>query len=124
MAKSDTSQDLDQGLELPCGAAAASDPRKSGMGRIRRRLGRCAAGISTGALGITVAAMAVAQSGGNFKTAPMPPEAEGEAAAASDGIDMILGIPVNTIFFIAAGVIALFWFTLGGGRKPKVSRNS
>jgi len=36
---------------------------------------------------------------------------------------MILGVPVNTIFFVAAGVIAVLWFTLGGGRKPKVTRN-
>jgi len=96
------------------------------MQRMRGRLGQCAAGISTTALGITVAAMAAAQSGGNFKAAPKSAEAaaaEAEAAAASDSIDMIFGIPVNTLFFVAAGVIAVFWFTLGGGRKPKVSRN-
>jgi hypothetical protein len=88
---------------------------------MRGRLGRCAAGISTFALGITVAAMTVAHAGGNFKAAPKSAEAEAaEAAAASD---MILGIPVNTIFFVAAGVVAVLWFTFGGGRKPKVTRN-
>ena len=36
---------------------------------------------------------------------------------------MILGVPANTIFFVTAGVLALLWFTLGGGRKPKVTRD-
>jgi len=91
---------------------------------MHRRLGRCAAGISTCALGVSVAAMAMAQSGKTFKAAPMPAEAEAEAAAAESAMpDVILGIPVNTIFFVAAGVIALFWFTFGGGRKAKVTRN-
>jgi hypothetical protein len=91
---------------------------------MRGRLGQCAAGISTAALGITVAAMAMAQSRAGFQTAPKSAEAEAaEAEAASAMPDAILGIPVNTMFFVAAGVIALFWFTLGGGRKPKVSRN-
>ncbi len=115
MARSDTTQDL----ELAGEAVAGNAPRTSSMQRMRGRLGRCAAGISTGALGITVAAMAVAQSGGNFKAAPKSAEAE----AAAGMPDMILGIPVNTLFFVAAGVIAVLWFTLGGGRKAKVSRN-
>jgi hypothetical protein len=93
------------------------------MQRMRGRLGQCAAGISTAALGISVAAMAAAQSGRNFKAAPKAPESEAELAAASDSADMILGFPVNTLFFIAAGVVAVFWFTLGGGRKPKVTRS-
>jgi len=91
------------------------------MQQMRGRLGQCAAGISTCALGLTVAAMAAAQSGKNFKVAPKAPDAEAEAAASTT--DMILGVPVNTIFFVAAGVIAVAWFTLGGGRKPKVTRN-
>ncbi len=91
---------------------------------MRGRLGQCAAGISTCALGITVAAMAAAQSGKNFKAAPKSAEAEAaDAAAAAAAPDMILGIPVNTLFFVAAGVIAVLWFTLGGGRKPKVTRS-
>ncbi len=120
MARSDTTQDL----ELAGEAVAGNAPRTSRMQRMRGRLGRCAAGISTGALGITVAAMAVAQSGGNFKAAPKSAEAEAVDAAAAAGMpDMILGIHVNTLFFVAAGVIAVLWFTLGGGRKAKVSRN-
>ncbi len=105
MARSDTTQEF----EL---AGAGRVPRKSAMGRMRGRLGRCAAGISAAALGITVAAMAAAQTGGSFQAAPLPAEAE----AAAEGTDAILGVPVNTLFFVAAGVIALFWFTLGGGR--------
>jgi len=89
---------------------------------MRGRLGQCAVGISTAALAISVAAMAAAQSGKTFKTAPKAPESEAEIAAASDSADMILGFPANTLFFIAAGVVAVFWFTLGGGRKPKVTR--
>ena len=130
MARSDTTQDL----ELAGEAVAGNAPRTSRMQRMRGRLGRCAAGISTGALGITVAAMAVAQqqnifekpTKGRFQAAPKPPEAGAEAAeaeAASVMPDAILGIPVNTLFFVAAGVIAVLWFTLGGGRKAKVSRN-
>ncbi len=57
MARSDTTQDL----ELAGEAVAGNAPRKSSMQRMRGRLGQCAAGISTGALGITVAAMAAAQ---------------------------------------------------------------
>jgi len=92
------------------------------MQRMRGRLGQCAAGISTTALGIAVAAMAAAQSGKSFKVAPKSAETEAaEAAAEAAAPDMILGIQVNTIFFIAAGVIAVFWFTLGGGRKAKVT---
>ena len=93
--------------------------RETRLQRISGRVGRCAADVSTCALGITVASMVTAQnafgqtSGGRFQAAPKAPDA--------DATDMILGIPVNTIFFVAAGVIALFWFTLGGGRKPKVT---
>lgn len=119
MAESDTTQDL----KLAGAAAAPRVPRKSAMRRLGGRLGQGAAGISAFALGLAVAAMAAAQSGGNFQTAPKSAATEAaEATAAAAAPDMILGIEVNTIFFIAAGVIAVFWFTLGGGRKPKVSR--
>jgi hypothetical protein len=91
------------------------------MQRTRGRLGQCAAGISTTALGITVAAMSAAQAGRNVKAAPK--SAEAEAAEAAAATDMILGIQVNTLFFVAAGVVAVLWFTLGGGRKPKVTKN-
>jgi hypothetical protein len=99
---------------------------------MRGRLGQCAAGISACALGITVAAMAAAQqqniyekpAKGRFLAAPKSAEAEAAEAAAAAGMpDVILGIPVNTLFFVAAGVIAVLWFTLGGGRKAKVNRN-
>jgi hypothetical protein len=102
------------------------------MQRIRWRLGQWAAGISTCALGISVAAMAAAQqqniyeepTKAQFQVAPKSAEAEAAEAAAAAGMpDVILGIPVNTMFFVAAGVITVFWFTLGGGRKPKVSRS-
>jgi len=91
-------------------------------------LGRCVAGVSTFTLGITVAAMAMAQQQNiymesekaRFQAAPKAPGAEsGDAAAGS--VEMILGVPVNTIFFIAVAVIAVLWFTLGGGRKAKVT---
>jgi hypothetical protein len=102
------------------------------MQRIRGRLGQWAAGISTCALGISVAAMAAAQqqniyekpTKAQFQVAPKSAEAEAAEAAAAAGMpDVILGIPVNTMFFVAAAVITVFWFTLGGGRKPKVSRS-
>jgi hypothetical protein len=91
------------------------------VGGVRRLAVRCAAGISTFVLGITVIAMSEAQAAKTFKTAPKSAEAEAEAAGV--GVpDVILGVEANTLFFIAAGVVALFWFTLGGGRKPKISR--
>lgn len=116
MARSDTTQDVELTVagNAQCNASAQ---------RMRGWLGRCAAGISTCVLGIAVAATAAAQSGGNFKMAPKSAEAEAaDAAAASVMPDAILGVPVNTLFFVAAGVLAVLWFTLGGGRKPKFSR--
>lgn len=54
-----------------------------------------------------------------FKSAPKAAEDGG----AAEGPDTILGlIHVNTAFFIAIGVIALYWFLFGGGRKPKIGR--
>lgn len=44
-----------------------------------------------------------------------------ELAAEKDAqADYILGIHVNTLFFIGAGVAAVLWFTIGGGRKAKL----
>lgn len=82
------------------------------------KAGRCAAAVSNFALGVTVAA--VAHAAGNFKAAPKPPEA---AAAAESEPTMILGYDANTLFFVAAGAIAVFWFTVGGGRKPKLNKD-
>ena len=97
--------------------------------RLSRQLGKCAAGVSTFTLGISVAVIAMAQqqnifekpAKGRFQTAPKSPDAELDPQAAAQAGDMILGIPANTIFYIVAGVIALFWFTMGGGRKAKVT---
>jgi hypothetical protein len=115
---------------------AGAGRQKSAIGRLRHRLGQYAAGISTAALTVSVAAMAMAQqqniymkeAGAQFKAAPAPPPTEVEADAAAEAAalvgDTIFGMPVNTIFFVTAGVIALFWFTIGGGRKPKVAPRS
>jgi len=69
-------------------------------------------------LPVEVLAQSSAQGTGNrhFTAAPVP-KVDGAAEA-----DMILGIPANTIFFAAVVVIGIFWFTLGGGRKPKLDR--
>lgn len=90
--------------------------------------GRCAAGISAFSLGITVAAIAMAQQQNiymkpektQFQAAPKAPDPEAVEAAAQ-APDMILGIPANTIFFVAAGVVAVFWFGFSGGRKAKIT---
>ena len=128
MARSDTTRDS----QMASVAVAMSVPFNSRVQRMRRRLGRCAAGVSTCALGITVAAMAAAQQQNIYEQPekpqfqPVPKSADAEAAeaeAASTMPDVILGIPVNTLFFVAAGVIAVLWFTLGGGRKAKISRH-
>ncbi len=92
-----------------------------------KRLRRWAAGVPALMFGLTVAAAAVAQDFGDeakfgqFKTAPKAPDSE-DAAMAAQSADMILGIPANTLFFVAAGAIAIFWFTVGGGRKAKLER--
>lgn len=92
-------------------------------GRLKRRL----AGLSAWLFGVGVAAVAAAQDFGDgakfgqFKTAPKAPDAE-DAAMAAQSADMIFGIHANTLFFVAAGAIAIFWFTVGGGRKAKLER--
>ncbi len=110
--------------------AESETTRESRFQRLSGRLGRCAAGVSTFTLGISVATIAMAQqeniyekpAKGRFQTAPRSPDAEAaDAEAAAQAGDMILGIPANTIFFVAVGVVALFWFTMGGGRKAKVT---
>ena len=58
----------------------------------------------------------IGSGGGRHSVAAPVPQTEGSSA------DMIMGIESNTIFFIAAAVFGLFWFTLGGGRKPKYRR--
>ena len=105
--------------------AKSDTSRKAGLqwisGGVRQHAVQCGVGISTFALGITVTAMAVAA--GNFKAAPKSAEAETAAVAAAESEPtLILGYDANTLFFIAVGAVALFWFTLGGGRKPKVTR--
>ena len=125
MARSDTTPDLAaQDLELAGAAVAGPPPRQSSARWLRRRLGELSAGISTCALGIAVASTVVVQNvygqtGGKFQAAPNAPEAGGDA---SSGFDEVLGVSVNTLFFIAAGVVAVFWFAFGGGRKVKVGR--
>lgn len=91
---------------------------------MRARAKRFGTEISILALTLPIAAGARAQetpqASGNrhFTAAPAPKSVEDEAAAT----DVILGIPVNTIFFVAVAVIAVLWFTLGGGRKAKLGR--
>ena len=102
------------------------------LGTARWLVQQCA-GLAAFAFYFIVTAMAMAQQNpfdpdagggsGRFKAAPKPPDAE-DAAAASQGLDQIMGVHINTLFFVVAGLIAVYWFTMGGGRKPKVSRDS
>lgn len=79
------------------------------VGAFGRRLGLPGAGT---ALLLPGAAWAA-----NFKRVP------GTEEAKESDPDMILGlVHTNTAFFIAVGVIAVFWFLFGGGRKAKVGR--
>lgn len=108
-------------------------PLSGPLGRLARPLRwvvqQCA-GLATFAFCLVVTAMAMAQQNpfdpkanagaGGFKQAPKPEDAE----AAASGLDYIMGFHVNTIFFVVASLIAVYWFTMGGGRKPKVSRDS
>lgn len=97
--------------------------------RLRSRIARYAAGASAFALCFTFSTMILAQNlydkpaTSRFKAAPKPPDPEADAEAAAQATDYIFGIHVNTIFFVAAGIIAVLWFTVGGGRKPKVTRH-
>ena len=105
-----------------------SNPYTSKLSRLIQIPGRCAAGVSAFSLGITVAAMAMAQQQNNymqpeksrFQGAPKAPDAEA-AEAGAQAPDMILGIEANTIFFVAAGMVAVFWFGFSGGRKAKIT---
>ena len=102
----------------PC--AAAERP----AGRRRARIRRIASWVSGAFISLWVSAAwaqgAGGASGGRFK--PAPSSAAGDAAGGG-GDGMILGlVSANTLFFITAGLIALFWFTVGGGRRPQVGR--
>jgi hypothetical protein len=90
---------------------------RAGMHLLRR----IAAGAATLALAIPVSVIAYAQGSdtkgsGNrhFTAAPGGKEEE--------SLDYIFGIHINTVFFVAVGVFALIWFTVGGGRKVKIGR--
>ena len=103
--------------------AKAVTTSRSLVKSVRHRAAGMLAGATVLALTLPVAALAQnsPQASGNrhFTAAPKPKPTEDEAAAAGD---MILGIPANTIFFIAVVAIGIFWFTLGGGRKAKLER--
>ncbi len=101
-----------------------SVPVNSRFGKARKFVAmavRQCAGLAAFVFCLAVTAMAMAQqsSSGRFKAAPVPEGADG-----GGGLDYILGIHVNTIFFVAVVAIGVFWFTFGGGRKPKVGRDS
>lgn len=100
--------------------------RPVARGARRRPAGTALAVLVFSALGVGVAA---AQGFGQipgeaaasrFKAAPVAASVQ-EAEAG----DLILGmVPADTLFFITAAVIAVFWFTVGGGRKPRIGRSS
>ena len=99
-----------------CAPEGGQDQGFAPARRIARRIGGWAAGCSAMLVSLAVAADAMAASG-KFKSVP------GAAAEGGGSDDMILGlVSANTLFFICAGVFAVFWFIFGGGRKPKVGR--
>lgn len=80
-----------------------------------RKTGRWTAALAA----LTAVLASAAARAQTFKSAP---NADDEGAGA-EAPDTILGlIHINTAFFIAIGVIALYWFLFGGGRKPKIGR--
>ena len=103
------------------------------LGQLAVGVARQCAGLCTFVFCFAVTALAMAgqnpfdpkanASSGRFKEAPKPPSEE-EAEVAAEGLSHIMGIHVNTIFFVTAAVIGIYWFTMGGGRKAKVSRDS
>jgi len=105
----------------------------------RSRIGKPYVGITLPVLALSLAlpALAVAQetqgsgnrhfkqaqtqtssssSSGNrhFASAPVPKTTEEQ-----DSIRDFTGISTNAAFFTAVAMIALFWFTVGGGRRAK-----
>lgn len=108
-----------------------------GPPRKRRRIGTLWAGITLPVLALSLAlpALAVAQdaqgsgnrhfkqaqtsassgSSGNRHFAAAPAATTGE----QDSIRDMTGISTNAAFFTAVAMIALFWFTVGGGRRAK-----
>ena len=102
---------------------ACADSLRDGGHRagFRSRLSRLSEFVSVVVLTLYVPVAVYAQtkpaSGtGNrhFSAAPVPKSDE-----EANSLDYIMGVHVNTLFFVAVGVVALFWFTLGGGRKAK-----
>jgi hypothetical protein len=111
-------------------AANPSPPRK------RRRAGTLRAGITLPVLALSLAlptfaiaqdaqgsgnrhfkqAQAQSQASGSrhFTSAPVPKDDGGQ-----DSIRDMIGISTNAAFFTAVAMIALFWFTVGGGRRAK-----
>ena len=86
------------------------------VARAAARAGRCVAGAASLVLGLGLLGAARAA---QFQKAPSAEKAEEGGGMP----DTILGIVhVNTLFFIAVGVFAFFWFVFGGGRKAKVGR--
>jgi len=100
--------------------------QRSGWLRLRTQLARYTAAAAPWLfLWVTAAAQVGSnpfkkEGGARFKGAPPDPEAEAQAAEAA--ADYYFGIHVNTIFFVPAALVAIIWFTVGGGRKAKVSR--
>jgi len=92
----------------------------------RRGVARALAGsagvtlVSGAALAQTAAPPPQGSGNRHFTSAP------GQNAAADEPEQMvpdsIMGVHVNTIFLVAVGVIALYWFTLGGGRRAKIKK--
>lgn len=128
MAKSGVAQGgAPAGAAIVPAAEGGRGPRRL-RSRVARYAARYAAAASTAWLVLAVAAQAKMENifmkpeASQFKAAPKPPGAEEEEAAAAS-IDYILGVHVNTIFFVAAAVIGVLWFWRGGGRKAKVTRH-
>lgn len=59
----------------------------------------------------------------HFTAAPMPKLPKSDEEEPADSIEAAIGIPTNVLFFIVVAVVALFWFTVGGGRKAKIERS-
>jgi hypothetical protein len=80
---------------------------------------------SAAALALTLPVTGLAQSqdapqaSGNPNFIPAPLVlGEGDGSLSS-----IFGVDVNVIFFVAVAVVAVLWFTIGGGRKAKMKRS-
>jgi len=112
----------------PRGASPIGDA--SGVGR--RGALRAAPAVIAPAVATLVPAAALAQldappatppqGSGNRHFTAVPGQKGADEESGQMVPDAIMGVHINTIFLVVVGVAALYWFTIGGGRRAKIKK--